>query len=356
MNDKAKAGIVVEIKNRVFKEIRNINIFDGMRNFNGSIVGGVGAGKGVLIKTIAADVLRQGGKAFIFDDAKDYGDFSYGLAGRVISVGKDICVNPFSTIKDRDSSMSVDEYNEYLDIMFNHLSHIVDTMAAPKRGLDDLQKSKISKAVREVWKLHHQETNITKIAEYLQNQEDDQVAHELSKLLHDYTEHGVYGDLFNGTSNVDFSGHLTIIDTEDLKWDVKIKHLVEQILLLGIVDHMRHGDRRTRFVVALDNAWQELADINMTRFIRGISHGFRRLCGSLIISSQSINDFQTNSCAQDIFENSNWKFLMAEYDYGISRLREYTKDIFLANLKHLKKLKTVYGEYSEFLVSANGIS
>ena len=80
----------------------------------------------------------------------------------------------------------------------------------------------------------------------------------------------------------------------------------------------------------------------------------RKYNGSLILGTQSVNDFYINDTAKSILENSGWLFMLKQKKESVDLLLESKKLAFDDNqINLIKSLNVVPGKYSECLISSS---
>lgn len=77
----------------------------------------------------------------------------------------------------------------------------------------------------------------------------------------------------------------------------------------------------------------------------------RKYNGSLVVGTQSINDFFVNAGAQAAFDNSDWMCLLSQKSESIEQLKKSNR-ISLTPLmeSQLKSVKTKQGQYAEVMI------
>ena len=339
-------------------QVFNWNPFDNNTNYNADVVGVPGSGKSLLLQCILEAILRCGGRVYVFDTGRSFENMAKEYNGTFVSFegGAGKCINPFSRIKEYDGSTSEEEYNDYLDDMFGYLRDVVAKMAAPKRGLDDLQTPKIERAIREAWRIHKQKTNISILANHLK-QMGDPVSNDLSEMLYSYTKEGSYGRFFEGECNVDLTNDVTVVEFEELKSRLDLQYVIQQIMIINITSEMFGGDRKTPFCIMIDEAWQPLSDRQMSNFIESLARKARKYRGSLVLATHSVTDFFQNSHAQASFDQAAWKLMLQQEPESIDALKmskQFSLDQGTENL--LKSVTTKKGEYSEICIRGKDVT
>ncbi len=111
------------------------------------------------------------------------------------------------------------------------------------------------------------------------------------------------------------------------------------------------GDRKTPFYICIDEAWDLLRGKQTGVFIETLARRLRKYQGSLVIGTQSVDDFYTTPGALAAFENSDWMCLLSQKKSSITRFAESGKiEMDEAKKYALESVKTRHGEYSEVMI------
>lgn len=313
-------------------------------NYNVVVVGRSGSGKSVFMQELLMSSLGIGAKVFVLDVGRSFEKMCSLLDGQYLefTLRSPICLNPFTHLTSEDP--------EALNAGFSMIKSIVATMAAPQKGTTDLENALIEKAIRGAWKEKGNETTITDITKWLVNQES-QVAQNLGIMLLSYTLEGSYSRFFEGTNNVSFDKSMVLIELEELKDQKDLQTVVLQMIMMTISSQTLMGDRTRPFLICIDEAWDLLRSPQTGLFIETLARRLRKYNGSLVIGTQSIDDFYQAPGALAAFENSDWMCLLSQKRSSISRLKE-SKKIDLEGEKEtcLQSLSTKHGAYSEVML------
>jgi conjugal transfer ATP-binding protein TraC len=231
------------------------------------------------------------------------------------------------------------------------LKSILIMMAGPSHGVDDKGASLIEQAMLETWSVHKTNSTISLIADWLTAHSDAQ-ARDLGQMLFPYTKHGTYGRFFNGPNTVNFKNNLVVVELEELKERKDLQSVVVQMVIINITNQMFLGDRKTPFHIVFDEAWDMLRGSQSGVFIETLARRLRKYRGSLIVGTQSLNDFFVNPGAQAAFDNSDWMCLLSQKPESIEQLKN-TNRLSLTPQKEalLKSVKTRQGQYAEVMIS-----
>ena len=170
-------------------------------------------------------------------------------------------------------------------------------------------------------------------------------------MLTPYTKDGVYGRYFEGENNVDFTNPMVVIELEELKEKKDLQGVVLQLFIMTITSQMFLGDRKTPFHICIDEAWDLLRGTQTGPFIETLARRLRKYNGSLVIGTQSVEDFYQTQGAMAAYENSDWMCLLSQKASSIDRLKESKRLTMDSSMEAaLKSLKVRSGEYSEVLI------
>ncbi|MCF6318562.1 MAG: ATP-binding protein, partial [Proteobacteria bacterium] len=137
-------------------------------------------------------------------------------------------------------------------------------------------------------------------------------AKDMGTMLFPYTKKGAYGRFFNGPNNVDLTNPLVVVELEELKERKDLQAVIVQMMIITISNQMFLGDRRTPFHIVFDEAWDMLRHKQSGAFIETLARRLRKYRGSLIVGTQSINDFFENPGARAAYDNSDWMCLLSQ--------------------------------------------
>lgn len=326
-------------------QVFTIDPFVGESNYNVNVIGQSGSGKSVLLQDTVTNFLSNRTKVFVLDIGRSYEKLCKLCDGDFIEFKMDsqICLNPF----DRVSLDSSESQGDFLSLLLP----ILAKMVAPKRGTTDIEDSILSRVLQKTWEIKKNKTTITDIAENLQA-EGTETSVDLATMLFQYSNQGSYGRFFNGKSNVDFKNRLTVIEFEDLRERRDLLSVVMQMLSAQIMTQIFSGDRQQRFVILFDEAWFALE--LFPGLLASLARTIRKYNGSLILGTQSVNDFYVNDIAKSILENSGWRFMLKQKKESVDLLMESKRmSLDESQINLIKSLNVVPGKYSECLISSS---
>jgi conjugal transfer ATP-binding protein TraC len=314
-------------------------------NYNVTVTGRSGSGKSVCMQELMASVLGLGGRVFVMDVGRSFEKTCHMLGGQFIefSQKKDICLNPFSTLDLSDG--------EAVEDALAMLKTVIRLMAAPINGVGDKGAALLEQATGEAFGANGNATTVTDIAERLLAM-DDILANDLGHMLYPYTKKGSYGKYFNGKANVDLNNPLMVIELEELKERKDLQAVVVQMMIINITNKMFLGDRKTPFSIVFDEAWDMLRGSQSGIFIETLARRLRKYRGSLVVGTQSVNDFYTCAGALAAWENSDWNLFLSQKAESVAQLRKderFVADEFKETM--LTSVTTLQGKYAEVMVS-----
>ncbi len=314
-------------------------------NYNVTVVGRSGAGKSVFMQELMASTIGLGGRVFVLDVGRSFEKTCYMLGGQFIEFSKNmnICLNPFSTL-DINNQEAVED-------TLAMLKSVIQMMAAPINGVDDKGAALLEQATNESFKNKGNKTTISDIANYLLALDDEQ-GRDLGQMLYPYTAAGVYGKYFNGESNLNLDNNLIVIELEELKEKKDLQAVVVQMMVINITNKMFLGDRKTPFNIVFDEAWDMLRAKQSEVFIETLARRLRKYRGSLVVGTQSVNDFYSCAGAQAAWDNSDWNCFLSQKEESIAQLKN-SRRIILDPQKEriITSVKTEQGKYAEVLIN-----
>ncbi len=314
-------------------------------NYNVSVVGRSGAGKSVFMQELMTSTLRQNGKVFVLDVGRSFQKTCLLLGGQFVEFTpkNPICVNPFTQLKGLNAHDAEDRLAT--------LKPVLMSMVAPYESLSDLEVSYLDQAMRAVFFEEQDKTTFTKIAAFLLSHEDSR-ANDLGTRLFPYTKDGVYGKFFEGASTVNFTDTFVVVEFEELKERKDLQSVIIQMVIVNMSNVMFLGDRKTPFMMCFDEAWDMLRGNQTGVFIETLARRLRKYNGSLVVGTQSVNDFYATPGALAAFENSDWLCMLSQKPESISILKE-KKRVAMSDAmeKEIRSVHTKAGAYAEVMIN-----
>ena len=206
----------------------------------------------------------------------------------------------------------------------------------------------------ETWSVYKNQSTISNIADWLTSRgetNDDQRAKDLAQMLYSYTTNGTYGRFFNGPSTVNLDNPLIVIELEELKERKDLQAVVLQMFIINVTNKMFLGDRKTPFNIVFDEAWDMLRGKQSGVFMETLARRLRKYRGSLIVGTQSINDFYQSPGAQAALDNSDSMCMLSQKPESIDQLKKNDRISMSAQKEaQLKSVRTKQGQYAELMI------
>lgn len=323
-------------------QLMGFDLYDTPTNMNGVVFAESGAGKSFFTQMLVTEYLSMGAKVWVIDVGRSYLKLAKWLDGSFIEFGphSGLCMNPFTKIEDLDDEVGL-------------LQAMIEKMAAPIDGLDDLRRSRIEEAIKAVYGANGRASTISDVAAYMINQEDKYVQ-DMGNMLFGFTRNGSDGHWFDGEANLEMDKDLVVLELEELK----SKKTLQQVVLMQIISAIQHEmylsqDGRPK-VLIIDEAWDLLDDPMIARFMEHAYRRFRKYGGSAIIVTQSIADLYGSPSGKAIAANSAFKFIMRQNNETIQQTQE-AGHLALGEYGYdqLRTVHSVQGKYSEVMVYTN---
>ena len=317
-------------------------------NYNVCVVGRSGSGKSVLMQELVTTTLAIGGLVFVFDVGRSFEKICKLLKGQFVEFGPNanICLNPFTTIPIDNDEVASD--------ILAMLKSVLILMAAPTHGVDDQGAALLEQAMLETWSVYKNQSTISNIADWLTSRGEtngDQRAKDLAQMLYPYTTNGTYGRFFNGPSTVNLDNPLIVIELEELKERKDLQAVVLQMFIINVTNKMFLGDRKTPFNIVFDEAWDMLRAKQSGVFMETLARRLRKYRGSLIVGTQSINDFYQSPGAQAALDNSDSMCMLSQKPESIDQLKKNDRISMSAQKEaQLKSVRTKQGQYAELMI------
>jgi conjugal transfer ATP-binding protein TraC len=323
-------------------------------NYNVAVAATSGAGKSVLCQELLFNVLRQGGRAWVFDRGRSYMNFNRLMGGEFLDFGdrtRKISLNPFTHIKSWEGDDETGSERVMLRALIAH-------MISPDTALPQQALAWIEQALNAVWEAEGRQAEITSLHDYFQKS-DDIRQRDLADALFPFTKTGSYGVFFAGPSNISLDADFVVLEMQDLDPMPDLQTVVLLLLMMRITQTMYLGQRGTRRqLCVIDEAWKLLGKGNAGDFVTEGYRTARKFGGSFLTITQGVNDYYKSGTAQACLENSDWMFLLRQQDASLRQLVKTDRlpagdDV----LEILRSLHTMSGKYSEIaVISPEGLA
>lgn len=325
-------------------QIINWNPFDNRSgNYNSVVVGRSGSGKSVFMQDLILSGLGTGARVYVLEVGRSFEKLCSSLGGQSIAFERDssICLNPFTKISEEEEERLAS---------FAMLKSVISCMASPTQGTSDFENALVERAISHAWTAKKNSATITDVGNWLLAHEDVR-AHTLGTMLTPYCRGGLYARYFEGKNNVDFTHPMVLIELEELKSQKDLQAVVLQLCIMTIASQAFMGDRKTPFYICIDEAWDLMRAKQTESFIETLARRLRKYNGSLVIGTQSVDDFFETPGAKAAFENSDWMCFLAQKKGSIGRLVESGKlNMSEAMQMAMESVTTRHGEFSEVMI------
>lgn len=307
-------------------------------NYNIACAGQPGSGKSVFMNEVMATTLGVGGRAFVLDYGRSFEKTCRVLQGQHIdfNIRMPICLNPFTHIP---TGNSVDDIEDRED-MLSLVCPIFQVMAAPTQGTTDLENAFIDQAVKWSWNKYGPNSSVDTVCEFLSTHAE-KTANNLAYSLFSFSSEGSFGRFFNGPSTVNLKNKMVVIETDNLRSHPSLLAVVIQIMITQINQEMSKGDRKTPFLIMIDEAWKLLSGKGTAAFISEATRVARKYRGGIFTATQQLTDYFKPEApgATEAFNCSAWKCILFQ-----------ESDVITA-IKHHPQLQSfVGGEFQESLI------
>lgn len=281
-----------------------------LKNPNGLILGTPGSGKSFSAKREISNVFLvcPDDDIVISDPESEYAGLVTLLGGQVIRVsptGKDY-INPM------DLNLDYSDEDNPLSLKSDFILSLCELIVAKKEGLTPVEKTIIDRCVRLVYRDYLAEPtpdNMPILEDlYLTlRQQPEPDAAEIATALEMYVRGSL--NVFNHRTNVDVNSRIVCYDIKELgKQLKKIGMLIVQDQVWNRVTINRANHRTTRYY--MDEMHLLLKEEQTASYSVEIWKRFRKWGGIPTGITQNVKDFLKSSEAANIFENSDFVYML----------------------------------------------
>lgn len=330
-------------------------------NYNALICATSGAGKSFLTNNIAYNYHMAGGVLRIIDIGGSYKKLCNIVGGKFINFAptSNLCLNPFSNIKDIDEEITA-------------IAAIVAQMifSSSKSSPSEEEHTLIKAAIRAVFEEYGIQGDITKVYDVLREPTktlemlhelecgDDNscikdiktVSTKLAMNLRSFTKFGEYGKWFSGPASLNIeTDSFTVLELEELRAQPELFQVVTLQVLNYVTGNLYLGDRAIPKLVIFDEAWQFFQG-DSTMLAEIIVSGYRRARkynASFTCITQSTLDIDMfGNIGQVILSNSAYKFYLQSGDFEKAKSKNIIDypPFTMAMLKTVSSPKPRYSE------------
>jgi conjugal transfer ATP-binding protein TraC len=322
MNGKTDSPVIYDRYNNLF-----------FNNPNEVVFGESGSGKSFYLRL---DMLRhittgRSERIFVIDPEREY--FIPHAERILFRLGSEFTTNPFhirSTVVDSDDN-TTDGKNDIQQYLRRKIAEMMSFFSWICPNLSPIEKALLTEGIQRAYeekgltlhgddaKMPDQFPTLSDLVRILEKQEGSQ---EIIATLKPYVT-GPYSSMFNGQTNWNMDGKVTIFDIHELSDEVK-RPLMD-LLLKEIWEEMKI-DRSERKGLYVDEAWLLADEDNQQtmKFLREIAKRVRKYGGFLTTATQNVDDFLTiGKYGTAIFNNAFIKTFMRMSEKDIEELSRF---------------------------------
>jgi len=323
----------------------------GQGGYNGFVVATTGAGKSVFLQWVALMYYLAGIKVRIIDIGGSYERFCKNFGGTYISVSYDdpMSVNPFALI---ESEEELSEYIEFLTSLLLLMGGSKDERTFAQQ--EKILRSYLEHAINESFTRYGRESCVDTVVEFLKKENDPRVQ-DFVVSMRPYTSSGSYGAFFNGSSEIDLSNPIVVIDNTFIENMPELMDPLLMVFTFHVSREVYTSKKKKGLVCIIDEAHKFLGKPKIDVFVEQAYRRFRKDGGSIIMATQGFDDFMgehaLSRAGRAAVSNSFWQFFMMQNSASRNALKA-EKRISLSEWEEMlmDSTKTVKGEFSEIFV------
>lgn len=328
----------------------NIYGFDPMvgQNHNGMIFGSSGGGKSVFGQNFLLQEYESGALIRIIDEGQSYKKLCLTLGGTFIEFNEfsDVCLNPFTLVED---------IGEETD----QLARIIKQMASPTSPLSDFCMAQIKQAIKSVFSVTAQKTTINDIADFLLNQEEEEIR-RLGGQLFEYTPDGSYGKYFDGPNNLNLKSQMVVLELEGLKSKEELKTVVMMMVCTRIQSDMYKNFSYSRKFVLFEEVTSYFKNPLVGAFIADFYERVRKYRGGCWLVTQNAENIASSEALGKVMTNANYMiylpYVAEQIDIMAAKGLIKNDPYIIETYKSLRLSKGVYSEAMIFETSNENVS
>ncbi|NEX63390.1 TraC family protein [Noviherbaspirillum galbum] len=308
-------------------------------NYNWTLTAKSGAGKSFAVQRMIQDYLALGTQIWIVDKRRSHAKFTRAHGGEYIEFTDEVfcSLNPFSEVYNIDESIGV-------------LVRLLSKMCNPTHPTTDAENTRLTEAIKSVYRTKGRALEITHLWEYLNRQADDAQSKELAKRLYSFTNQGPYGSWFRGPNSFSPNAQLTTIEMAGLDTKPHLQQVIQQLVMIKVEAMMYQKDTAVRKMLIVEEGGDLMRDEGFSAFLAALYSKVRKESGSVGLILQSLSQLYGSKHGQSIAASSDTRIVMEQNVEAISaaRKQEWTEmdDYEAAQLSGLHTVKGKAG-YSE---------
>lgn len=207
------------------------------------------------------------------------------------------------------------------------------------------------------------DTMVCDVIDTLRNMKSsDQVTDSLATALQAYDRDGRFSPYINGKDSFDYSKDLIVLELDSLENIPALRGLILMMIFMrinqdvykeSVIEYDENGKQKPirKKQLIVDEAWDLMKTSMTAAFIERAFRRFRKHNASAVVVTQGLSDFFENSTTEAIYANCAWKIFLKQNSDTIEKakadnqlnMQDYFFDM-------LKSIRTVKGEYSEFMI------
>lgn len=315
-------------------------------NYNGITAGASGSGKSFTMSIITASFLAYDPIITIIDKGGSYKKLINNLEGDYFEVNENNKINPFDLpIKDKSlfwqgiiQTMVKDEGKA---ITNDDKIVIEETISAVQNK--EIEKPTVSDFVRVL------KEDIT-----FNNKELEKIQKKYIRYLERFTK-GIRGNFLNNKkSNINADSDITGFDLKGLESYPELMEIF-MFYITAIIWYKAEKDRDKKKLFILDEVWSLMMTEQGSSLLKDLYRTLRKYHASIFSVSQSIRDFANERFQRDIMENISFTYILKQSDGADYGTLKNSLNLTDTDIKKIKYVDTVKGEYSEIFVNTPDI-
>ncbi|MDM8534415.1 ATP-binding protein [Clostridiaceae bacterium HSG29] len=334
---KDETGVVVgrDIENKiVIMSPFTKDPIQGRNNFNMVTVGESGSGKTATNKKILLDEYAEGADIIIIDPEREVKKMCESLGGTWVNMGGGrSIINPLEIRKNEEDDDGLGAYAQHIRILRLFFSTLLkDFSQTELKRLEELieklyEKYNITKDIdvftlkpsnypkmSDLYELVKKEQELMQESSSKYTERDYDIIESIRLNLRSLSE-GADSKLFEGITNIDLSNDFIVFDIFDLQDADESLKSVQYFNILSFAFQKVVENRNKKVILMIDEAHMLLDKdvLETAKTLRNFQKRFRKYNGSLLVSTQEINDFTMGSIAdygKAILDNATYKILL----------------------------------------------
>jgi len=324
--------------------------------YNGLCVAPTGSGKSFAMNMILSNHLAAGGQVIMMDIGGSYLRSTELFGGLYHDIGREsgVGLNPLLTPAEVNDLEQI-QREKKLEFYINYL----ELLLAEKQdeGMPTSERAVLSKIITSYYHPQHSQERIhqpthirvlqTFLATFGENEIERDICRKLNNRL-DLWTHGPRARLFERPINISVDAPIISFDLKPVNDNQELLAIV--IFILGSIIWSKLGERKRQVdtIVGADEMWKSLMNPAGMSLLEECNRTSRKYAAGLWAITQSIHDFNHSKVGRVLIENSYNKIFL-RHEEGHQEVAQACS-LNDTQLKALRSLKTVPGQYSEILV------